>query len=126
MGFQLPKKPPDKMWRFHDIAVKVFDNDIEAAIRDLKKKTQEERLYQDYNRRRLVMNSRHRRKIKDQMVRNHLRIRKSFFLIWLTKSYGWYNRMSSMYIVPEPPGAAIPDLLPKPMAILSIFVRLIP
>ena len=40
-------------------------------------------------------------------------------------SHGQYSRMSSMYIVPEPPTAA-PPLLPKPIAILSTLVRLMP
>jgi len=36
------------------------------------------------------------------------------------------SRMSSMYMVPEPPDAAIPALSPRPIANVSTLVRLMP
>ena len=40
--------------------------------------------------------------------------------------YGACSPISSKYIWPEPPGAAVPDAVPRPMAILSTSVKLIP
>jgi hypothetical protein len=37
-----------------------------------------------------------------------------------------YNRISSMKILPEPPGIVMLPLVPRPIAILSTLVRLIP